>query len=157
MGENIMASEGNNISGDAADFRKAFLEGPVGEHIKGIIDAIEKGYPYTAMSSMNYIDYYATFKKGVARKIFDSHSDKSLTASAIRIWDLIITNAINFKILTQLEEEQNSHAKMLVVNVLHGMVEEGKFEEDQMAVVEILLGLVLSSIKDLHQELILER
>lgn len=152
-----MASEGNNISGDAADFRDAYLEGSEGEHIEGIRAAIEKGDSYNAISFMNYIDYYVTFKKGVARKILDSHSDKSLTASAIRIWDLIITNAINFKILTQLEEEQNSHAKMLLVNVLHGMVEEGKFDEDQMAVVENLLGLVLSSIKDLHQELILER
>lgn len=157
-----MASIGNNTKSKNTELRDAFFtdvngnHGSEGRYVDNMVHSIKQGTKYDIINHMDYKDYYLLLK-AVKNRIFHSDNDIKLKSAATCVWDLLTTNVINSRILSYLNEEQNTDAKRVLGEVLVGMVEEGKFNEEQMAIVENLLGLVLHSIEDLHMENILEK
>lgn len=153
-----MATEGNNIKGKNQKLRDDFLtdlDGNIsteGKYAEKFKDKITKGATFDVINCMDFKDYYLIVKEVKTRIMTNDSINGLLKTNVLNIWECLTTNEINANILSKLYASHNPDAKRVLSETLIAMVEEGRFDEEQMQVIENLLGILLSSIEDLHLE-----
>ena len=153
-----MATIGNNMGSKNQEVRDAFLTdldgniGAEGQYVEKLNDKIKKGATFDVINCMDFKDYYLIVKEVKTRIRTNDSINGILKTNALKIWECLTTNEINANILSKLYASHNPDAKRVLSETLIAMVEEGRFDEEQMLVIENLLGILLSSIEDLHLE-----